>query len=373
MALQQIEELPPPPRTLRPDLPEDVEHVIQRALAPEPLHRFPSAGEMVEALDGAVKGVEPAGRRVSLLAEGPREERERSSRVPTPVWSVVGPVIGGLALLLLILLLVRLPIRVRLEGGEVAVVRVIDRTATPPPAAGAATSAPMPTPTSAPTPTPLFVTATPVALPTNTPLPPVINPEARAFAEPILAAIADRSPTFRDDFEPGDGEWTWDAADAGAAELDYGIVDGVARVELTDGATVRLGHPQLEATDFVLRVESRQVGGASSSEQQVFLHFVDTYVNVTLVSGARYWWSGVPWYPNDAIDGEGAVVRPMGETNQTMLIVQGEQLAVYLNGTPVLYLEEPTLNAVHWISFWCHGVPDAVCEFDNVQLWELEG
>jgi hypothetical protein len=371
MALQQIEELPPPPRTLRPDLPEDVEHVIQRALAPEPLHRFPTAGEMVEALDGAVKDVEPARRRVPLSAKGPREERERSSWVPTPAWSVLGPVIGGLVLLLLILLLARLPIHVRVEGGQLAVVRVIDQTAPPEAAVSAATSTPQPTP--APTATPSLITVTPVVFPTNTPVPPAIDPEVGTFAEPILAAIADRPPTFSDDFEPGDSEWIWDTADTGAAQLDYGIVDGVANIELTDGATVSLHHPQLEATDFVLKVESRQVDGASSSEQQVFLHFADAYFNVTLVSGSRYWWSGVPWYPNGAIDGEGAVVRPMGETNETTLVVQGEQLAVYLNDVPVLYLEEPTLDATHWISLWCHGVPDAICEFDNLQLWELEG
>ena len=367
-ALQQLDELPPLPRALQPDLPEDVEQVIQRAMAAEPDHRFPTAGEMVAALDEAVNGTQPIRRRAPLLAKAPWEGRERGNWVPTPAWSVLGPVLGGVVLLLLILLLARLPVHVQLEGGQVEVVRVIDQTATPLPAARATTSTPTPSPAA----TLPFVTATPVVFPTNTPLPPAVDPEVGTFAEPILAAIADREPDFSDDFEPGDSGWTWDTVDAGAAQLDYGVEDGVARVELTDGATVSLHHPQLKATDFVLRVESRQAGGASGSEQQVFLHFADAYFNVTLVSGSRYWWSGVSWFPNGSIDGEGAVVRPMGETNETTLVVQGEQLAVYLNDVPVLYLEEPILNATHWISLWCHGVPDAACEFDNVRLWELE-
>jgi serine/threonine-protein kinase len=45
----------PPPRSLRPDLPEAVEGVVFKALSKEPEQRFPSAASMGEALSSAVR------------------------------------------------------------------------------------------------------------------------------------------------------------------------------------------------------------------------------------------------------------------------------------------------------------------------------
>jgi hypothetical protein len=65
------------------------------------------------------------------------------------------------------------------------------------------------------------------------------------------------------------------------------------------------------------------------------------------------------------------VVHPMGKTNRTLMVVRGSELAVYLNDVPVTYLREPNLDTLHRIAFWCTGAPDIVCEFDNVQFWDL--
>ena len=48
-----IEQAPPPPRSLRPDMPQPFEHVILRALAKDPDDRYQDAGEMAEDLDRA--------------------------------------------------------------------------------------------------------------------------------------------------------------------------------------------------------------------------------------------------------------------------------------------------------------------------------
>ncbi len=55
---KQVEEQPPAPRSLRPDLPAEVEQVILTALAKAPEHRFGSAQAMSMALqrDGAPRG-----------------------------------------------------------------------------------------------------------------------------------------------------------------------------------------------------------------------------------------------------------------------------------------------------------------------------
>ncbi|RIK38726.1 MAG: serine/threonine protein kinase, partial [Chloroflexi bacterium] len=52
LLMQHLLEPPPPPRTLNPNLPVAVEHVILQALAKEPAARFASTGAFAEALPG---------------------------------------------------------------------------------------------------------------------------------------------------------------------------------------------------------------------------------------------------------------------------------------------------------------------------------
>src|SRR5574341_1163974 len=52
--LQHVNETPPSPREFKPELPEAAAHVILRALAKDPAERFPSVGEMVQALRAAL-------------------------------------------------------------------------------------------------------------------------------------------------------------------------------------------------------------------------------------------------------------------------------------------------------------------------------
>lgn len=53
VALAHVQDPPPPPRTLRPDLPPAVEQVVLRALAKDPVARYASAGALARALAAA--------------------------------------------------------------------------------------------------------------------------------------------------------------------------------------------------------------------------------------------------------------------------------------------------------------------------------
>ena len=75
----QVDEAPAPPRTLRPDLPEAVEHVILTALAKDPAMRFQSAQAMAQALAHAAATLPPdqwiplssrGGPRISATGQG---------------------------------------------------------------------------------------------------------------------------------------------------------------------------------------------------------------------------------------------------------------------------------------------------------------
>jgi serine/threonine-protein kinase len=60
VAMKRLTEDPPALRTLRKDVPEPVEAVVDRALARDPSDRFASAADMRAALDEAYAGVQPA-------------------------------------------------------------------------------------------------------------------------------------------------------------------------------------------------------------------------------------------------------------------------------------------------------------------------
>lgn len=58
---------PPPPRSLRPDLPRDVETVILKAMEKDPARRYASAQELADDLERCLRGEPVAARRPSAL------------------------------------------------------------------------------------------------------------------------------------------------------------------------------------------------------------------------------------------------------------------------------------------------------------------
>jgi len=91
--------------------------------------------------------------------------------------------------------------------------------------------------------------ATPAPQPTATPTPrPSLAEEARAFAEPILAAIADRPPDYKDDFsDPGSG-WSLRQSTEGEARYEDGEYVAVAAPDYWSGGDSSL---LPEFSDFV--------------------------------------------------------------------------------------------------------------------------
>ena len=61
VAMKHLNEMPPSPRSLRPDLPEPAEAAILRALARQPADRFATASALAEAFDAGLKGQWMAG------------------------------------------------------------------------------------------------------------------------------------------------------------------------------------------------------------------------------------------------------------------------------------------------------------------------
>jgi serine/threonine-protein kinase len=79
--IKHINDPLPPPRTLNPELPLGVERVVLRALAKNPLERFASAAEMVQALIAAIPETVSVGG-YALLKQGVPPEMEAAATRP---------------------------------------------------------------------------------------------------------------------------------------------------------------------------------------------------------------------------------------------------------------------------------------------------
>lgn len=80
LAMRHVSETPPSPRSARPELSEEVEAVVMRALAKEPEQRYPSGAALVEDLTEALLTAKTP----APLAAGPQIPETEGTDVPPP-------------------------------------------------------------------------------------------------------------------------------------------------------------------------------------------------------------------------------------------------------------------------------------------------
>lgn len=197
--------------------------------------------------------------------------------------------------------------------------------------------------------------------------------QARAFAEPILQAIADRKADVADDFSAVDKNWSCNGNPLGTTE-ECRVADGVIRLTPARGAFSDLSHPWMVAGSFVLTIDAREVSGSCASYFQFFVMGPDRWSNLHLnpCMNEASLHAGYGGQPHPELEGSGGSVRPVGEVNHIQVIVRGPRFAYYLNDELVAYFEDSHLDAVHQIGFRCNALPEMVCEFDNVKFWNLD-
>ncbi|MEW6232010.1 MAG: protein kinase [Chloroflexota bacterium] len=192
--------------------------------------------------------------------------------------------------------------------------------------------------------------------------------QARAFAEPILAAIANRPPDFEDDFSTADKGWKWDAGMGSQVK----IADGVERVS----GDLLQGHNQLWGKNFVFEVQVRLL--ANRGWIDPFFRDSNGRRYVFVVDGKSNSWQVLKIDEKkglkQAISGGRDNLLPPGKANRITIIARESRFAVYLNGKPTAYFEDANFLEAGGLMLHLGVSPEepAEGEFDNVKFWNLD-
>jgi serine/threonine protein kinase len=228
--------------------------------------------------------------------------------------------------------------------------------------AGKATDVPSPT-ASGPTLTPR---------PTVTPRPSA-GDKARTFAEPFLAAIADRAPDYADDFsDPGSG-WTL----IKTTDIEAGYQDGKYTIIVepdysTSGDSTSLP----EFTDFAMEIDGEFASG-DSGYWGVSWHWGENQITGILVP-----FSGqvqMVHCENKECSSLGEIrepsLNPDYEANHLQIVVKGPEIAIALNGewqilATDLYYEGAQVRQVR-LEIQNRGNEPLEVRWDNIKIWDI--
>ncbi len=225
----------------------------------------------------------------------------------------------------------------------------------------------------------LFGTTTPSnTQPTATKAFCATNSNAEAFSKPILDSLAGAEPTFQDDFSTTGNGWE-ETRVAGAWESGtMEIVDGVLRFSDVIGQNISDTGSWSFAQDFVFEVDQKLTAGINSTEQRITFHLNPTGENdyamfsLQIYQKAGYWTFNKIQKTSEGDIAEGRCgLNPSPESNRFTVVVQKNEFALLVNGTPIYYLQDDDLFEPGWMHLLCLSRFAAVCEWDNVKFWNL--
>jgi hypothetical protein len=212
----------------------------------------------------------------------------------------------------------------------------------------------MPTPTKTPTQN---------THPTVTPSP--VPAWVTNFSQPILDAIADRTPSFQDDF--GLGSAGWEASRNCGQRMKYESGELVVM-----DCSVR--RPGIDFSDFVIEFDAHILPGAADNSEWLF-RFREPYIQDPGALGHSLWitYSGhvrlglnVVWNPENSEE-IGQVANPGDRSNHILAIGKGPEIAIYLNDQPLFYSSNSILHYGDF-GFSSYGTNLAI---DNLKIWNI--
>ena len=186
--------------------------------------------------------------------------------------------------------------------------------------------------------------------------------QTQAFAEPILAAIADRPPDFEDDFSTGNQGWVTDnnCGQIAAGRLRTNILTA-------EQTTCGVHNPILGITNFVFEIDLTQLSTEIQGSAGVqWRHTPDGLYGVYVDVPGRRWVLQVEHLPGATQEWSGPA------SGRIRVIARGSQFAVYINDTPVFYLRDDLYPNGEIDFSLSAGTGPLTVEFDNVKLWNLD-
>lgn len=237
--------------------------------------------------------------------------------------------------------------------------------------------APTQLPTLIPSPVP---TATPVlfaSLSIAKPIPAwIMN-----FSDPILVALVNRPPDFKDDFSGYNLGWFHAISGGQEGPFYANIQDESLVLKISDGNETRnsmVYNPNLIRKDFVLSLDFK-FGKTQPYDMLRFQFNQSATQSVELDLSKHEDWS-FDWSLRNSLQSHtGRYEYFSPERINVMIIMKGSECAVFLNHDPLDYLSNcrpdsmvqssPLAVSFHLLSITGQ---DALVTIDNVKLWDLE-
>ena len=229
-----------------------------------------------------------------------------------------------------------------------------------------------------------IISSTVTPTPTTTPLPSWVTD----FAEPILDSIQERAPDFEDDFSQWQPDWQFNTGQY-ASGLDgennaMEISNGVMQMSVEPGWVGFAIQPAMQFNDFIMQVDvnlenlADQNGGAAEIGWRGDQERGDDGMVVFSLHRSGNW---LVTYQGDVASDLASgwqSIRFKPGSSEITIISLGTEFAIYLNDTPLTYIDDvgQPPGAEIGLNLWAPPYTNqntSVIEYDNIKIWNLDG
>ena len=344
VVLKQMTDPLPRPTEFAPNLPEDIEHILLKALAKEPENRYADMNALIAVMESVLAEAQTV---VAPISTGQVAKDEASNAKHTP--KMIIAVAGVFAVILILVFGI--------------------------PWAGQKFSS---SPTTEPTSTRLPATITNTPPPTATAIGiPAASESADTLSKSVLAYFAEHAPTFADDFsKPNNG---WESTSEGlviSSLVNGGVLTITDHAKKTIDSSLRPDYAAPGVTfpvNGLFNAEGFALQFDFDFETQ---HAVDT-IGLQFRSHEFSIDRSGTWTLFDNSGSEktrtnGGNADLQSQKNTFLIVLYSQNLGIYLNNTLVYSANDISLgNKENRIIV--SGENDSSMDFDNFKFWNLDG
>lgn len=343
VVLKQMTDPLPRPTEFVPSLPEGVEHILLKALAKEPVNRYPDMNALIAAMEGVLAEAQT----VLVPASTPQVKKEVKLS-PNMIMAVIG------TLAVILIFVFGLP----WVQQKFSLAPVWEATSTKVPATATAK----------------VITPPPTATAFGTP---AASESADTLSKSVLAYFAEHAPNFEDDFSKPNTTWGDTSEGLAVSTLvNGGVLTITDHAEKTGTGGVKPDHAvsgaafpvnrYLNAEDFALQFDFNfETQHAVDSVAMLFRSHefsIDPNGTWTLFdnSGSE----------KVRITGGSANLQP--KNNTFLIVLYSQNLGIYLNST-LVYSANDIPPGTKENRIIVSGEDGSSMDFDNFKFWNLDG